>query len=133
MALRPHHLHLFADLGSDESILRVENKLGSSLCSLGSVQPAPARRAPIIRSLPAVHALHAASALGVSLGLSRGVELTRGRVAPTVTDGRVLSALLKQAPAFLGRQELELAGLLDVVLLFILRTNSLTVHVRCPL
>lgn len=105
MALRPRHLHLFADLASDESILRVENKLGSSFCSLGSAEPAPPRRARIICSLPVVHALHAASALGVSLGLSRGVELARGRVALTVTDGRGLSALLKQAPAFLGSQE----------------------------
>lgn len=64
-----------------------------------------ASAACIFCSSPVVHALRAASALGVSLGLSGGVELPRGRVAPTVTDGRVLSALLKQARAVLGSQE----------------------------
>lgn len=82
-----------------------ENKLWSWFCSPGSGQPAPPRRARLICSFPVARALHAASALGVSLGLSGGAELTRGRVAPTVTDGRVLSALLKRARAVPGSQQ----------------------------
>lgn len=84
MALRLHRLHLFTDLGSDESILGVETSSGARSVLAGQHSELQRSRFSIIFSFPIVRALYSSSAPRISLGLSCGVELHRGRV--TLTD-----------------------------------------------
>lgn len=102
MAFRPHRLRLPAALRTDQSILRVGTQ-ARELVLFSRVSTASAGASGLYYLLLSHRAC---SVFGFrSRRLPRGVELHRGRVTLTVTDGRVWPALLKQARAVPGSQE----------------------------
>lgn len=112
---RPHHLHLFPDLSSDESIPGVEASSGAQSVLTGQ-QAELDRVSSLLFFLfpPCMLCIHLP--LPASLGLSCGVEPNRGRV--TLTDwlmGGFCQLCLNKHKPFWAR---NLAGSLDFSFFF---------------